>query len=186
MTGLRRSPTWTRAFQVALRRMKGGLLVTAALALVSLVATSAHAAAPPRCATAGLVIWIDTQGDAAAGSTTFNLKLTNQSGHACLVRGYPGVSAVDLAGRGLGSPASRTTSPIRSITIVSGGTVSAPLQITVAGNFPPAVCRPVAAAGLRVYPPGATASKVVPLPFQACSRTGPLFLHVKAVAGTGR
>ena len=34
---------------------------------------------------------------------------------------------------------------------------------------------------LRVYPPDATASKVVPFPFGACARVGPAYLNVEAV-----
>jgi hypothetical protein len=39
----------------------------------------------------------------------------------------------------------------------------------------------VNAGGLRVYPPGQTASKLVPFPFRACSRSGPGYLSVEAV-----
>jgi hypothetical protein len=39
----------------------------------------------------------------------------------------------------------------------------------------------VTAAGLRVYPPNLTTSKVVPFPFSACSLTGPVYLNVRAV-----
>jgi hypothetical protein len=46
--------------------------------------------------------------------------------------------------------------------------VSALLKITVAGIFQG--CHPRLAAGLRVYPPGDTASKIVPFPLQTCSR----------------
>jgi hypothetical protein len=38
-----------------------------------------------------------------------------------------------------------------------------------------------ALAGLRVYPPGQTASNVVPFPFRACSRTGQSNLLVRAM-----
>ena len=40
---------------------------------------------------------------------------------------------------------------------------------------------PLTAAGLRVYPPNLTTSKVVPFPFSACSLTGPVYLNVRAV-----
>jgi hypothetical protein len=55
------------------------------------------------------------------------------------------------------------------------------------GNYPPAVCHPAAAIGLKVYPPNTrTATLVEPFPFQACAKKGPLFLAVSTtVAGTG-
>lgn len=136
----------------------------------------------PRCATSRLVVWLNTQGDAAAGSVAFKLEFTNQSGHRCTLRGYPGVSAVDLRGHQLGRAASRTPSPVRAISLATGATASAGLRITVAGNFPQSACHRVAAAGVRVFPPNQTASKVVPFPFEACARTGPVYLNVKAVA----
>ncbi len=149
---------------------------------LALIAGSASGGqATTSCRTSGLVVWIDTQGNGAAGSVIYQLELTNQSGHPCSLVGYPGVSAVDLRGHQLGSAAGRSPSPRRVVTLRNGATASAQLQISQVLNYPRSVCRPVAAAGLRVYPPNQTASKVAPFPFGACSRAGPVYLHVKAV-----
>lgn len=134
-----------------------------------------------KCATSALVAWLDTRGDAAAGSTYFGLKLTNLSGHACTLLGYPGVSAVDLAGHQLGSAANRSRSQVRVVRLSPGATATAGLQIVDAGNFPSSRCHRVTAAGLRVYPPDEIAAKVVPFPFAACSRKGPIGLNVSAI-----
>lgn len=140
------------------------------------------AAAHPACATSGLVLWINTQGNGAAGSVYYQLQLTNLSRHACTVRGYPGVSAVDLHGHRLGRAASREhVGKARLITLKAGATAQATLRIVNVGIFPAAACRMRTAAGLRVYPPGQHASKVIPFPFGACSRSGPVFLSVRAV-----
>jgi hypothetical protein len=56
----------------------------------------------------------------------------------------------------------------------------------VAGNFPESACGRVRAAGVRVYPPNQTQAKVIPFPFDACSRAGPVVLGVNAVAQGGR
>jgi Protein of unknown function (DUF4232) len=90
---------------------------------------------------------------------------------------------VNLSGHLLGSAGGRnaTTRP-RVITLRNGATATADLQVTEAGNYPNSRCRMTDAAGVRVYPPNQTASKVVPFPFQACSRSGPVILHVSAVA----
>jgi hypothetical protein len=137
--------------------------------------------ARPRCTTSELVVWVDATEDHAAGSSYVNVKLTNLSGRDCVLRGYPGVSAVDLRGRQLGSAASRAPSAVRLVTLADGATATAQLQIAVAVNFPRGTCRPTSAAGLRIYPPDQTAPKVVPIPFGACSRAGPVYLHVQAV-----
>jgi Domain of unknown function (DUF4232) len=158
------------------------LVCAVALGVVaSAVGAASSGAAVARCKTAGLVVWLDTQGDAAAGSIFYTLEFTNQSGHTCTLTGYPGVSAFDLRGRTLGSPASRTPSTVHTVTLANGGVARTALRIAQAANFPQASCRRVSAAGLRVFPPNTTASKVIPLPFQACSRTGPVYLDVKAV-----
>lgn len=154
----------------------------AALLSVTAVARAAAAAPTPRCTTSGLVVWLDTQGDGAAGSVYYKLELTNLSPRACRLFGYPGVSAVDLGGRQLGSAAARNPSLTpRSVTLARGATATAVLQIAQALNFPASACHAVTAAGLRVFPPNQTASKVVPFPFRACSRAGPVYLTVQPV-----
>lgn len=160
----------------------GFVLIIAPVTAVVCIGVAAARAPAAKCSTSGLVVWLDTNGNAAAGSTYVTLKFTNQSGHTCTLTGYPGVSALDLHGHALGSAAGRNPSTTRVVRLAKGATASAVLQIVVAGNFPPSACHRRAAAGLRVYPPNQTASKVVPLPFEACSRTGPVFLSVKTVA----
>jgi hypothetical protein len=159
------------------------LIFVLAFALLG-ASTSAAAPAHPSasgCRTSHLVVWVEPTGDAAAGSTYVTLKFTNQSGHACTLTGYPGVSALDLRGRALGSPASRDPSTKRTVRLANGATASATLRIAFAGNFSPSTCGRRAAAALRVYPPDQTAAKTVPIPFEACSRAGPVFLNVRAV-----
>jgi hypothetical protein len=159
------------------------LAVTIAIAAsIPAVAGSAATTSTAACRTSGLVVWLDTQGNGAAGSSYYQLKLTNLSGHACTVFGYPGVSAVDLRGHQLGRAASRNPAhqPHR-VTLANGATATATVQIVEAGNYPPATCRQVTAAGLRVYPPNQRAAKIVPFPFAACSRVGPAYLSVQAV-----
>ncbi|HST25361.1 MAG TPA: DUF4232 domain-containing protein [Gaiellaceae bacterium] len=152
----------------------------AALAWFAGTAGTAVRATPP-CATSGLVVWLNTQGNGAAGSIYYQLRLTNLSGRTCTLFGYPGVSAVDLAGHQLGSAARRNPAHRpQHVTLAPGATANVVLQVAEAGNFPPSTCRQVTAAGLRVYPPNQTAAKIVPYPFQACSRTGPVYLSVEA------
>jgi hypothetical protein len=166
--------------------IRASALVVAVLAAAAVWAAGlagARGAAAPRCTTPRLVVWLDTSGGGgAAGSVFYHLRFTNLSGHACTLAGYPGVSAVDLDGRQLGSAAGRNPQePFRVVTIPAGDTASAVVQISQAANFPASACHRVTAAGLRVYPPGAFTSKIVPLPFPACSRTGPVYLHVERV-----
>jgi Protein of unknown function (DUF4232) len=155
----------------------------ATLAAAAVVeASSAAPAGVPACSTSGLVVWLNTNGNGAAGSIFYKLEFTNQSGHKCTLAGYPGVSAVDLARHQLGSPAARNrTRRPRTITLANGKTATAILRIVEAGNFPPSACHQRPAAGLRVFPPNRVASKIVPFPFSACARRGPVYLTVAAV-----
>jgi hypothetical protein len=157
---------------------------TAALGGEAGAATGARKAvvASPRCTTSGLVVWLNTQGNAGAGSAFYNLEFTNLSGHPCTLVGYPGLSAVDLGGHRLGSAAARTPSPVHVVHLANGATASAAIRIVGADNFPSSTCHQVTAAGLRVFPPNQTASKVVAFPFRPCSATGLVYLDVKAVA----
>ena len=160
--------------------------VAAAVATLSLAAGRAGATGPasaanaPACQTGGLVIWINTQPNGAAGTIFFTLNFTNLSGHACVLRGFPGVSAVNLHGRTVGRAATRDSGQtIKNVTLTNGHTAHAVLGIVDIGALSPSTCPPTTAAGLRVFPPNQKAAKVIPFPFQACGRSnGPAFLHI--------
>lgn len=172
-----------------IRAVFAGAATAAAVAVAAVPAAGvaaprhAHPAALRPCSTSGLVVWLsDTAGGGAAGSFYYTLELTNLSGSGCTLSGYPGVSAVNLSGAQVGSAATRTPggSPT-TVALANGSSVKVTLRIVDVLNFPTSSCRPTTAAGLRVYPPGQTASKVVPFPFKACSRTGTVYLNVGPV-----
>ncbi|HEX4033817.1 MAG TPA: DUF4232 domain-containing protein [Solirubrobacteraceae bacterium] len=166
----------------ARRRAAAALaLAGAAIAVVTIVPTAATAATRA-CSSASLVVWLDTQGSGAAGSSFYDLQFTNLSARACRLSGYPGVSAVNLRGRQVGHAASRDPQqPARTVTLAAGASAHTVLRIVDAGNFPRSRCGPVTAAGLRVYPPGQTASKLIPYPFAACARDSATVLTVEAL-----
>jgi hypothetical protein len=146
------------------------------------VAAASASTAVPSCVTSRLAVWLDTRGSGAAGSSYYTLKFTNFSGHTCSLAGYPGVSGVGIVGGQLGSAASRdSVHAVRTISLRNHATASATLRIVDVGNYPNSRCHRVTAAGLRVYPPNQRVSKVVPFPFQACSRRGPTYLSITAV-----
>lgn len=96
--------------------------------------------------------------------------------------GYPGVAAIGRRGQRLGSPAGRDTSlRPRLVILRRGGTAHALLTITEAGNFPARQCRVRTAVALRVVPPTGAHPAFIPLRFAACSRKGPIYLHIRVV-----
>ena len=162
-----------------------GLFLTAAIA-VMLAATApatprATPSATPVCSLSGLVVWLNTQGSGAAGSVYYRLELTNLSGHTCTLGGYGRAAAVDLAGRQIGHGSGRFVSRAPLVKLAPRASASAVLQILNVENFSRSACRPVTAAGIRFFPPHQNASKVVPFPFRACSRSGPEFMWLQAV-----
>lgn len=110
----------------------------------------------------------DQLGGGAAGSVYRTLVLTNASDQECVVEGYPGVSFVDAAGSQIGAPAERDGSAAVPVTLGAGASATATLRQTNAQNHG-ADCELTPATGLRVYPPGATDSLVLPQEIPACS-----------------
>jgi Protein of unknown function (DUF4232) len=183
-------------FTTKIAIMTGVLILVAGLFVWNVAAkpTLSSAAVAPACRTSNLDVWLNTTGNGAAGSSYYNLNLTNLSARSCTLFGYPGVSAITQAGIQLGSAAGRDAQHASTrITLASArtakgfesstsrNTATVVLQITVAENFPTSVCSPITASGLRVYPPGQKESTVVPFPFVGCAKAGPQFLHVEAV-----
>jgi uncharacterized protein DUF4232 len=159
------------------------LMLAPAMAVASAGSPARPAAAiTPACQTPGLVIWLDTNGNGAAGTTFFKLHFTNLSGHACTLNGFPFLFAVNLAGRQVGRRAVFRNPAPHLVRLANGKTATAVLGIVDTGVFSRSACRPVTAAGLRVFPPNQTRSKLVPFPFSTCSRLhGPASLNVGAV-----
>ena len=122
--------TARRAAAVIAAASAAGLITASAIAVGSsgavLTADATHAApaAIPACTTGDLGAWVAvTQGNGAAGSIYYPLQFTNLSRHACAMRGFPGVSAVDRHGHQLGSPASRNhVIPARTVVLAPGAT----------------------------------------------------------------
>jgi len=157
------------------------LAVALAAAAPAAPAASARAAAAPRCATSELVMWLNAEGSGTAGSFYFKIELDNFSGHRCTLHGYPGVSAVDLHGRRIGASAGHeVTRTPALVTLAPEQQATAIVRVVDVGALP-ASCRPTAAAGFRVYPPGQSSSKVVPFPFRTCANASQHAVSVRAV-----
>jgi len=155
------------------------------------VAASKTAAAPKtaaisRCARSQLTSWLGIPGNGTAGSTYYQLEISNISGRSCTLYGYPGVSAI-RGGHQTGSAAHRDPShPSTLLTLVPGSTVHVILQIADVYNYPRSSCRPTRAFALRVYAPGDYSWMEFPFTFEACGKKGPAFLQVSAsIGGTG-
>jgi hypothetical protein len=166
-------------------------LAGAAALAAALPLASASGAAGPRavaattapCKTSMVVIWSNNGvGGGTAGSVYYKVRFTNLSGHICTLTGYPRVSAVNLAGKKIGSAARQEAGQKpKLVKLAKGATATALLRIVDPGNFSPAACHEVSAAGLRVSPPGQSSSRLVPLPFATCSRAAQSTLSVGVV-----
>ena len=147
---------------------------------------TAAAAGPSPCVSSDLQASLGQSG-AAAGTFYQLLVLTNTSGSACTLYGYPGVSFVTgMGGSVIGAPAARNSLiPDTLVTLPSGGAASALVGVTDTGNLPPSVCKPGTADWLQIYPPGAYGALYLQLSSSVCTRPGQKFMTVTAVhAGT--
>lgn len=136
-----------------------------------------------RCTTGHLRVGLG-RAEGAAGSTYVPLIFRNAGARRCTLHGYPGVSALTRrSGEQIGAAA--TWSSIGAhprVVLAPGARARALLQIVDAANYPAPRCRPRAAAGLRVFPPGATVAAFVAVPhLRACSSLTVVVLSVRAV-----
>jgi len=134
------------------------------------------------CPTSGLKVTEGTIG-AAAGSTYLQINFTNVSGRTCLLYGYPGVALTTstTSASQVGAGASRSTIDAKSvITLASGATASATLQLVEVLNYSASDCQPASGNYLQVYPPGQTVPVYLPFKGKTCLK--PVFaLGVSAV-----
>ena len=147
-------------------------------------ATSPAAAAAPACANGSLQVKLGPE-QGYAGGVDAAIDFTNISGASCTLYGYPGVSLVSGAQAQIGLAAKRDTStPVRLITLASGATGNAMLQIADALNFPTATCSPAKATDLRVYPPNQTAAVYLPSSSEGCAQPVQVLLVGAVQAGS--
>ncbi|MGN6868668.1 MAG: DUF4232 domain-containing protein [Solirubrobacteraceae bacterium] len=172
------------SFRAGARRL---LLVTVTIAAMVAAAvahaavTSARTAGTSACATGGLVAWLDDS-NAGLGSQFFSLNFTNLSGHTCTLRGFPGVSEINLKHKQLGRAASRVAgTTVSTVILKNGQTAIAKLRIVAAESFPASQCGATTAAGFRVYAPNRSASLLIPQPISACSLSGVSYISVQAI-----
>jgi hypothetical protein len=125
--------------------------------------------------------------EGAAGTIYYRILFTNRSGTTCSLRGYPGVSSVGGSnGHQIGAAAPRDPATVHTIVLRPRVVAGASYGQVQALNFPKARCHPVTSLGLRVYAPGATAARFLPLKHLACSSTKVRGSHVGPVtAGAG-
>ena len=150
-----------------------------------LAADTARApAAVPACASADLGVWVAvTQGNGAAGKIVYPLELTNLSKHACTLRGFPGVSAVDRNLRQLGSPARWDhVIPVRTVVLAPGATAHTLLRWSDVTVRTAPGCHPTFSTyELRVYPPNRYKATYAAFALEACSHAGPAYLGVQPI-----
>ncbi len=172
---------------IAAASLTGLIAATTAFAAGSsgtALAADTAPAAVPACTAADLGAWVAiTQGNGAAGSIYYPLQFTNLSRHACAMRGFPGVSALDRNGHQLGSPAGWDhVTPARTVVLAPGATAHTILRWSDATVTTAPGCHPVFSTfELRVYPPGQYSATYAAFGLEACSHAGPVYLSVEPV-----
>ncbi len=158
------------------------LLPTAALASSAASSAASGSAAGPAgtCAATATRLWYAVPSEGAAGSSYWQIELSNVGHTTCTFFGYPGVSALDIHGHQVGLAATHSGGRV-SATLPPGGTAHFVLRVVDAG----AVCaHPVRAVLLRVFGPGQLHSNIVGFPSEQCR--GKSLMSVDSVhPGTG-
>ncbi|HYH30254.1 MAG TPA: DUF4232 domain-containing protein [Pseudonocardia sp.] len=127
----------------------------------------------PRCTTGRLAVSLG-EPEGAAGSVYRALVFTNTGSETCELRGFPGVSYVaGEDGHQVGPAAEMSGERGGQVPIPPGSTARAQLRLVNVQNFDPAACEPTPVRGLRVYPPGDTASLFVPMDGTGCAGPPP-------------
>ncbi len=178
---------------IAAASVTGLIITTAAFAASSsgtvLAADTASTAstastAVPACTAGDLGAWVAVdQGNGAAGSIYYPLQFTNLSRHACAMRGFPGVSAIDRNGHQLGSPAGWATRvAAHTVVLAPGATAHTILQYSDATVTTAPGCHPVFSTfELRIYPPNQFSATHAAFDLEACSHAGPVYLSVEPI-----
>ena len=147
---------------------------------------SPAATGPSPCATSGLNVTLGPS-SGYAGGVDQTIVFTNTSGATCTLYGYPGVSLVSAPPYtqiGLAAQRSGTT-PVKLITLASGATASAVLQVVDALNFGTATCSPTKAAFVRIYPPNQTAPVYLADASEVCAQPVQTLFISAVQAGSG-
>jgi hypothetical protein len=149
-------------------------------------ASSLSQAATGPCATSGLNVTLGPS-SGYAGGVDQTIVFTNTSGATCTLYGYPGVSLVSAPPyTQIGLAAQRgSTTPVKLITLASGATASAVLQVVDALNFGTATCSPTKAAFLRIYPPNQTAPVYLADASEVCAQPVQTLFISAVQAGSG-
>jgi len=147
---------------------------------------SPAATGPSPCATSGLNVTLGPS-SGYAGGVDQTIVFTNTSGATCTLYGYPGVSLVSAPPyTQIGLAAQRgSTTPVKLITLASGATASAVLQVVDALNFGTATCSPTKAAFVRIYPPNQTAPVYLADASQVCAQPVQTLFISAVQAGSG-
>jgi Protein of unknown function (DUF4232) len=127
-------------------------------------------------------------GNAAAGTTFYQILFTNDSSTTCTLYGYPGVSFTGETYAVQVGPAATRNHAIQPslVTLAPSAVGSAEISVVDAQNYPPGPCGLTTASGILVYPPNLTKSVGLPFNGYTCVHRKDHVLSVDPViAGPG-
>jgi hypothetical protein len=144
-------------------------------------------AGPGPCQSSDLKVTLGS-GNAAAGTTFYQILFTNKSSTTCTLYGYPGVSFTGETYAVQVGPAATRNHAIQPslVTLAPGAVGSAEISVVDAQNYPPGPCGLTTASGILVYPPNLTKSVGLPFNGYTCVHRKDHVLSVDPViAGPG-
>jgi hypothetical protein len=141
---------------------------------------------PRACATSALNVTLGVS-QGYAGGVYETIVFTNTSGATCTLYGYPGVSLVSAPPyTQIGLAAKRAgTTPVKLITLATGASANALLQVVDALNFGSATCSATKAAFLRIFPPNQTVPVYLADTSEICAQPVQTLFISAVQAGSG-
>jgi hypothetical protein len=111
-------------------------LCIATLGVVAINELPASATNIPACGLSASFPWASPEGSGTAGSTYYELEISNISNATCTLVGFPSVQAVDAHGNRLGDLATHSGTPT-IVTLAPDSTSHVVLRVTDADNLCP-------------------------------------------------
>jgi hypothetical protein len=144
-------------------------------------------AGPGPCQSSELKVTLGS-GNAAAGTTFYEILFKNDSSVTCTLYGFPGVSFTGETYAVQVGPAATRNHALQPslVTLAPGAVGSAEISVVDAQNYPPGPCGLTTASGILVYPPNLTRSVGLPFNGYTCVHARDHVLSVDpVVAGSG-
>jgi hypothetical protein len=142
----------------------GATAALTAIGMVGATEAQARAAGTPTCHVADLYLSLGPQ-TGGAGSVFLPINFTNTTTHTCALRGFPGVSVLDIHHHQIGGAAAWAPFPVHTVFLKPAETAVATIRTNSQAVVPS--CRQTSTY-VRVFPPASAQRVLIPFHLKVC------------------